>query len=581
MVNIAKCPIIFYLFFFLKRERSKTPFEMYFADAYLSHINEIITDGKRTFLRLVNGLIYDLNQKKVVFRLRNIPEKCAIRDNFFVYVYGCEIYVYDLETEIVRKFGVHLSSNTTDISFKQGLIFGCSDGRIFIFDENLVFRQTLNIDKTPIISLLETRIGLIISTRKGTLAVYIDGVLRYRILDINLLSMAVWDEHSRVDKSEKENLDNEQDEPQILKLPPIKQNQYNDECCDVEIIDDLEHIETVWKLSPNGSNKRHKMMNILGSEFRNKEESNDISQNEGKGDEGEAICENTEDDPNKVERNKEIAEAACEKIDRLPNKIERLESSAHHESKNSGETPRSDENTELQDKKISCGRKNADLCDETVQNRIKGDEPPRYNQETIHSPTNTLQKQMVKKLSVTKRETSSEQNEMSEKQVMGAASQKNNSSEMVKKETEEPRSKRAHPGNKHDDSDTEQNISFNNDNSDIEIIVGDTQGYLYFIDPFTFTYRRKYISSTPIESLFFSDFLYCIVDGFVRKINKNGDMKIYGTVGDMPIKIFKFGRKMFCTGVWGGILPLNDREDDFFEKIIMKHKQSVERDGFM
>ncbi|KRH92687.1 putative WD40/YVTN repeat-like-containing domain, WD40 repeat-like-containing domain protein [Pseudoloma neurophilia] len=111
-------------------------------------------------------------------------------------------------------------------------------------------------------------------------------------------------------------------------------------------------------------------------------------------------------------------------------------------------------------------------------------------------------------------------------------------------------------------------------NEQIEIIVGDFNGYLYFFNQETLEYKKRYTSSCSIEFLIYTDFLYCITEGFVRKINENGDTKIYGTVCSQPIKIFRFNNKMFCLNYWIGILPLVDRKDDLYDKIMMKQQQT-------
>lgn len=110
-------------------------------------------------------------------------------------------------------------------------------------------------------------------------------------------------------------------------------------------------------------------------------------------------------------------------------------------------------------------------------------------------------------------------------------------------------------------------VTVNNENENNTIIVGDQKGFLHFIEPDLSMYRKR-ISEQPITFLFFHHNIYCITEGFVRKINRNGAKKIYGTVCSDPSKIFRFKDQVFCTSLIIGVLPLIDREEDLYDKIM-------------
>lgn len=100
-----------------------------------------------------------------------------------------------------------------------------------------------------------------------------------------------------------------------------------------------------------------------------------------------------------------------------------------------------------------------------------------------------------------------------------------------------------------------------------DILLGDDDGFVYFVDE-DLSYRRIKISSKRIEYLYFFKSIYCITEGFVRKINEHGARKIYGTVCSVPTKVFSYGQKIFCSSVLVGIQPIVDRKNDFYDRIM-------------
>lgn len=602
---------------------------MYFADVYLSDIQEIITDGKQTLLRLQNGLIYDLKQKKVIFRLIDVPDKCALKDNLLVYVYDGEIFIYDFKTGKVKVHGVLLNSGASDISFKQVLAIACYNSEIFIFDENLVFKETVNIDNTAITTLLETRIGLVALTNGGTVAVYKDGVLTYKSFDIGFLTLTVWDENQRFKEVESEMGNEEMEDPQIVKLPAIKQDRYNRECCDVEIIDDLEHIETIWQLE-----LENKDIKQVKSECHSKENSDNLDIKDQNIYIEESVKQSIESDqdknshhldpecyiPKETTRKKNSQYIAgydcnhestagkiqhCEKFSHMDESVcyNSKYSSNSKESSNSIDESEKDsmavsqnmktrnesENNGLIDceklnvtneikKSIDSESKNIESHEKIMQKSETGAISTGQVQRNDKSMKISLQNEIKKKLTMSSIKRSLE-DKIDEKNVILETHTENvefakRNPEQIDDETIYKSPEDNSPLDIFDDSFSTENSSDQN-TPDIEIVVGDIGGHLYFIDPETFSYRRRYASRNPIEFLFFSDYIYCIADGFVRKINKNGARKIYGIVGDKPGKIFKYGKKMFCIGMWGNILPLNDEDVNFFERIMMKKKQTM------
>lgn len=111
-------------------------------------------------------------------------------------------------------------------------------------------------------------------------------------------------------------------------------------------------------------------------------------------------------------------------------------------------------------------------------------------------------------------------------------------------------------------------LTVKNVSDDIEILLGDCDGFLYFVKKDLSDIHRKRISEDEIAFLFFHKNLYYIADGFVWKINNAGVNKIYGTVCSDPCKIFKFENKIFCTSHITGVSPIIDRKEDLYDKVM-------------
>lgn len=103
--------------------------------------------------------------------------------------------------------------------------------------------------------------------------------------------------------------------------------------------------------------------------------------------------------------------------------------------------------------------------------------------------------------------------------------------------------------------------------SSTRILLGDENGFVYFVNE-DLSYKRIRISDGEIEYLYYYDSIYCITEGFVRKINDKGAEKIYGTVCSVPTKVFSCNKKVFCTSVLVGIQPIVDRKNDFYDRIM-------------
>lgn len=99
------------------------------------------------------------------------------------------------------------------------------------------------------------------------------------------------------------------------------------------------------------------------------------------------------------------------------------------------------------------------------------------------------------------------------------------------------------------------------------ILLGDENGFIYFVNE-DLSYNRIRISHEKIEYLYFHGNIYCITEGFPRKINREGARKIYGTVCSVPRKIFSCNNKVFCTSLMLGVQPLVDRKNDFYDRIM-------------
>ncbi|ELQ75569.1 putative WD40/YVTN repeat-like-containing domain, WD40 repeat-like-containing domain protein [Trachipleistophora hominis] len=103
--------------------------------------------------------------------------------------------------------------------------------------------------------------------------------------------------------------------------------------------------------------------------------------------------------------------------------------------------------------------------------------------------------------------------------------------------------------------------------NDTRILLGDENGFVYFVNH-DLSYKRIRISNGEIEYLYYHESIYCITEGFVRKINDRGAGKIYGTVCSIPTKVFSCNKKVFCTSVLVGIQPIVDRKNDFYDRIM-------------
>lgn len=107
----------------------------------------------------------------------------------------------------------------------------------------------------------------------------------------------------------------------------------------------------------------------------------------------------------------------------------------------------------------------------------------------------------------------------------------------------------------------------NNEN----LILGSNNGIIYILNSNFNLIKRKKITPNKIDYIFFFRNIYVIYEGFVRKFNSSLEFcKIYGIISTEPKFIFNFGNEVFCSSFILGILPLIDRDEDFYDQILMQ-----------